>query len=82
MDAMSEIDRDLFREKYEDLKFMDAKYVRNIAEPIFKNWVKNAYFLYQPFFLQNNDETFANDATEITAEVKSDLDELIKQTVS
>lgn len=28
MGAMSEIDRDLFRDKYEDLKFMETKYVR------------------------------------------------------
>lgn len=27
MGAMSEIDRDLFREKYEDLKYMETKYV-------------------------------------------------------
>lgn len=25
---MSEVDRELFREKYEDLKYMESKYVR------------------------------------------------------
>lgn len=28
MEAMSEIDRDLYRDKYEDLKYMETKYVR------------------------------------------------------
>lgn len=28
MDAMSEVDRDLFRTRYEDLKYMDSKCVR------------------------------------------------------
>lgn len=28
MGEMSEIDRDLFREHYEDLKYMESKYVR------------------------------------------------------
>lgn len=28
MEAMSDIDRELFRDKYEDLKFMESKYVR------------------------------------------------------
>lgn len=28
MNEMSDIDRELFREKYEDLKFMDSKQVR------------------------------------------------------
>lgn len=56
MGAMSEVDRELFREKYEDLKYMDSK--------------------------RNNNETFGNDLVELTAETKSDLDDLIKQTVS
>lgn len=30
MDEMSEVDRELFREKYEDLKYMESKYVRLI----------------------------------------------------
>lgn len=28
MEEMSEVDRELFREKYEDLKYMETKYVR------------------------------------------------------
>lgn len=56
MGAMKETDRDLFREKYEDLKYMESKV--------------------------SNRETFGDDVEEITAETKTDLDELIRQTVS
>lgn len=56
MDAMGSVDRELFQEKYEDLKYMESK--------------------------QNNNETFGNNFVEITAETKSDLNELIKKTVS
>lgn len=55
MAAMSTVDRELFREKYEDLKYMDSKC--------------------------NNNETFGQNVTEITAQTKSDLDELIRKTV-
>lgn len=34
MEAMGEIDRDLFREHYEDLKMLETKYVRNIDQNI------------------------------------------------
>lgn len=56
MDAMSEIDRELFREKYQDLMYMESK--------------------------RDDNETFGNEMTEITAQTKNDLDELIKKTVS
>lgn len=56
MAEMSGVDRELFREKYEDLKYMEGK--------------------------QNNNEAFDVDVTELTAETKSDLNELIKKTVS
>lgn len=56
MDAMSSVDRELFREKYEDLKYMDSKCINN--------------------------ETFCNDVVQITTQTKSDLDELIRKTVS
>lgn len=55
MGAMAETDRELFREKYEDLKYMEGKV--------------------------DNNETFGVDVVELTAETKSDLDDLIKQTV-
>lgn len=32
MEEMSEVDRDLFREHYEDLKFMESKYVRYVFQ--------------------------------------------------
>lgn len=42
----------------------------------------NLLFSFYLNSFQNNTETFGNDAAEITAETKSDLDELIKKTVS
>ncbi|XP_031621171.1 5'-3' exoribonuclease 1 [Contarinia nasturtii] len=54
MGAMSDIDRDLFRERYEDLQYMESK--------------------------RNDAETFGTATEEITAETKTDLDELIRQT--
>lgn len=56
MGAMAKVDRDLFRENYQDLKYMEAK--------------------------RNNNETFGNHVTKITTETKTDLDELIRKTVS
>lgn len=34
MNEMSELDRELFREKYEDLKFMDGKTVSSLSTMI------------------------------------------------
>lgn len=55
MDAMSNIDRDLFREKYEDLKYMETKYVRKIVgitSKMASKMLKCLNFLYQTFFLE------------------------------
>lgn len=56
MRKLGEVDRDLFREHYSDLKGFEANYVRAF-------FCSNSYTFYQIhlIYLQNNDETFGAD---------------------
>lgn len=76
MEEMAEIDRDLFREHYEDLKLFETKYVRYARTPFF-------YQIDLLFdFLKDNDETFGANISELpTAKMDPALAELVKRTV-
>lgn len=47
METMSEIDRELFRDKYQDLQYMESKYVRRNVENRESDWIKiNTWFSF------------------------------------
>lgn len=77
MHKLGEVDRDLFRQHYSDLKGFDAKYVCPHFKPLKLNAATD-FILFQ-----NNDETFGVDLDTFNPNNTdaADLEELIKNTV-
>lgn len=71
MAKLADVDRDLFRDHYADIKEFEVDHVRGIRWKLLKRSLR-------PFFLQKNEETFGAD---LNSDTKNDLNAMIKATV-